>query len=339
MVTPVGLNAPTTAAAVRAGIVRTRETSILDLRFHPFVAGFLEAMPELALLPASFSYREERMLRLAVPALQEAAREAGKAVLLLGLPEEQSDPQRAGNAFLQELIHASGTRIEPGASRSFPLGRAAGLWALAEAIQLISAGRAQDVLVGGVDSLVDPMVLAGLEADHRIAGTRPSDVFIPGEGAGFLWLAPAGTARRRRREALGEIFGMGVGREPGYRESLEPYLGEGLSAAFHEAFADMPRGEQHNVRTVYLSFNGESFWAKEWGVGHLRFQSRFDGNLRVEHPVENFGDPGAGLGPLMVGLATMALRRGYRQGPCLVSCSSDREERAAVLLRSVEQGG
>jgi 3-oxoacyl-[acyl-carrier-protein] synthase-1 len=137
---------------------------------------------------------------------------------------------------------------------------------------------------------------------------------------------------------LAEIFGAGVGREPGHRESSEPYRGEGLSAAFREAFAHVPR-QAEPVRTVYLSLNGESFWAKEWGVGHLRFHSRFAEALRIEHPAENFGDPGAGAGPLMVGMAALGLSRGYRQGPCLVSCSSDREERAAVLLRAVKTGG
>ena len=91
--------------------------------------------------------------------------------------------------------------------------------------------------------------------------------------------------------------------------------------------------------SVYSSLNGESFWAKEWGVASLRFHSRFEKALRVEHPVECFGDPGAALGPLMVGLAAIGLTRGYRKGPCLVYCSSDREERAAVLVRAGTRGG
>ncbi|MBU8896794.1 hypothetical protein KRR26_14340 [Corallococcus sp. M34] len=338
MATPVGLTAPTTAAAIRAGIVRTRETAMLDLHFRPFVAGFLNPLPDSPTPPSSFPYREERMLRLALSALKEAASESNTAALFLGLPEDMAGPHGTGDVFLRELIHASGARISPNASRVIPCGRAAGLWALAEALGYLSAGKGQDVIVGGVDSLIDPTVLAGLEADCRIAGTRPSDTFIPGEGAGFLWLAPSGTARRRRKAPLGEIFGMGIGREPGHRDSQVPYRGEGLSAAFHEAFTGMPQ-EVERVRTAYLGFNGESFWAKEWGVGQVRFQRRFHDVLKIEHPVENLGDPGAGLGALMLALAAIGLQRGYRKGPCLVSCSSDHEERAAVLLRAVEPGG
>jgi len=55
----------------------------------------------------------------------------------------------------------------------------------------------------------------------------------------------------------------------------------------------------------------------------------------VEHPVENFGDPGAALGAILLGRAAIGLQRGYRQGPCLVWCSSDREERGAAMIHSV----
>jgi 3-oxoacyl-[acyl-carrier-protein] synthase-1 len=80
--------------------------------------------------------------------------------------------------------------------------------------------------------------------------------------------------------------------------------------------------------------NGEHIWGKEWGVAFLRNRDCIQEEHRMVHPAEFIGDPGAALGVLMVGLAAIALKKGYRRGPCLAWCGSDREERAAALVHS-----
>jgi 3-oxoacyl-[acyl-carrier-protein] synthase-1 len=343
MMTPVGVNAPSTAAAIRAGIIRTRETPLLDLRFRPYIGAFLseEHLPD-ANLPAArgLAGREQRMLRLALPALREAAEGLERPVpLMLGLPEEVD---LAGGhkpvPFLKALSLASGIALDLERSRCFPQGRAAGLLALDAAVRLLAEGRVPEVLVGGVDSLLDPLVLAGLEGEGRIRQHGPADGLIPGEGAVFLWLGRMGMGKRLDRSPLVRILATAAGREPGHRYSREPYLGEGLAETCRLLFASVPAGLPP-VRCVYAGFNGESFWAKEWGVTFLRSRERFVESHRLEHPAENVGDPGAAYGPLMVGIAALGLRKGYREGPILVWCSSDREARGAVLLHREAQEG
>jgi 3-oxoacyl-[acyl-carrier-protein] synthase-1 len=78
--------------------------------------------------------------------------------------------------------------------------------------------------------------------------------------------------------------------------------------------------------------NGESHWAKEWGVGFIRNRAAFHPDHGMHHPADCVGDTGAACGPLMTGLAALGLRDGYRRGPCLVYCSSDDGPRAALAV-------
>jgi 3-oxoacyl-[acyl-carrier-protein] synthase-1 len=344
LVTPVGLTSASVAAAVRAGVSRLRETPFWDLRFRPYLGAYVpeEALPALPepTLQGGLASREQRLLRLARPALREAVHRCERPPpLLLALPEEAEVPSGRKTApMLEALARYSEVELNQERSHCLARGRAGGILALKEALRLLSEGRVQEVLVGGIDSFMDLSVLATLEAEGRLRRHGPSDGLTPGEGAAFLHLGVPGLGRRRKLAVLARVMGAETGQEPGHRYSQEPYLGEGLTEAFHSLFAKMPAAAPP-IRCVYTSFNGESFWTKEWGVAYLRTRERFVEEPRMEHPAENVGDVGAATGPLMVGLATLGLHKGYREGPVLVWCSSDREERGAALLHAVEQEG
>jgi 3-oxoacyl-[acyl-carrier-protein] synthase-1 len=209
--------------------------------------------------------------------------------------------------------------------------------AVARALELLVTRQASQVLVGGVDTYWDALLLAHLDAEERLkARERLSDGFTPGEGAAFLLLGRAGEAAKIARLPLARILGAGRGREPGHRYSPEPYLGEGLAQSFQHLFERLPASIP-KVGRVYAGFNGESFWTKEWGVAYLRHSRHFEPGFRIEHPAEFTGDLGAALGPVMLVAAALGLHRGYRQGTCLVWSSSDREERAAVMIQAAAQ--
>ncbi len=338
MVTPVGLTASSSAAAIRAGITRTRETSIHDRRLFPIVGGFLDEvhLPPLVLSSSSvmgMTRRHERLLRLASPALQEAARGLPSPLpLLLALPEPPRDrPDPVGKAFLDHLSIQSGVALDIHHSQVLRLGRAGGLMALEPAVRLLSQRRFPCVLVGGVDSYLDFHLLSTLEGEERLLTRGALDGFIPGEAAAFLLLAHRGAGAHLGSRPLARIEGLGLGMEPGHLYSQEPYRGEGLAEAFHALFSALPLGTSE-VRCVYSSFNGEGFWAREWGVARLRHTGRFASDERLEHPAECVGDPGAASGPLSLGLAALGIHKQYRDAPCLVWCSSDREPRAAALV-------
>ena len=153
--------------------------------------------------------------------------------------------------------------------------------------------------------------------------------YIPGEGAAFLLLAAPG-GRRPRGAARARITGAARALEPGHRESAEPNRGDGLTSCLARILdaGAAPRP----VETVYAGLNGERLFAREWDIARLRHHNRFAEGAAVEHPADCLGDTGAALGPMLVALAAIAVSEGYRRSPCLVWSSSDRAERAAVIV-------
>jgi 3-oxoacyl-[acyl-carrier-protein] synthase-1 len=342
MVTPVGASARQTAASVRAGIGRLAESYATDRTGAPLVMGLCDQtqLPPLTeeVTDRRLSVRHDRMLRMAGPALAEAL--GGPAAaggvqpppLLLGLTEPRAGARAAVGPEMLELVAAqSGQAIDRAQSRIYPLGRAAGLLALDDALALLDRREAAAVVVGAVDSYLDLGLLEALEGEGRLKTAQASDAFIAGEAAAFAVVAAAGTAARRGQAPLARVVATARGHEPGHLYSAEPHRGEGLSAALDALFAAPAGAAAGRVARVLGGLNGETFWAKEWGVARIRHAARFAETARLEHPADTFGDAGAALGPAMLALAALDLARGG-DGPCLVWCGSDRGERAAALL-------
>jgi len=118
--------------------------------------------------------------------------------------------------------------------------------------------------------------------------------------------------------------------EPGHLYSEEPYRGEGLAVAVQQLLqSGAARGA---IREVYSSMNGEHHWAKEWGVAFLRSSGGFLSDHAMHHPADCYGDTGAACGVLLAGLAALGIAQAYRQSPALVYGSSDRGQRAALVV-------
>ena len=325
MITAVGLNAPTTAAAIRAGVHGTEETGLLSRFAVPHVMGHLndELLPQLE---TDLTGRWDRMLRLAVPALHEATAETTKPLrLFLALPEA-SVPEL--DTFVNRLMSSVSGSITIEAT--FPFGRASGLMALAAACDYLAKRPEERVLVGGVDSYLDPELLDRMEAEQRLPSPTNHDGFIPGEAAAFIVLGqPEKAGGSTQRSVV--VQGVGQGSEPGHLYSQEPCLGEGLCTAMTTLFATSS-GAASPASSVFLSFNGESFWAKEWGVAAMRHSAYLAQDLKVHHPAEYLGDCGAALSVVCLTIASIGLQRGYLLGPTLITASSDGEQRGAALL-------
>ncbi len=342
MATPVGLSAPETAAAVRAGIALFARSDMHDQRGEPFTLAEVpdDALPELAdgVAPAppapALTAREARLLRLATRPLLEclAALPAGAPApgLVAALPSPRlSRGRRAvdGAGFLARLARQVGGAIDPRRSDASQVGRAGGIAALHWAAAAVRSGRAAYAVAGGVDTYRDLYVLGALDRERRVLSASP-DGFVPGEGAAFLLLAARATAGRAGARPLAALTPWATADEPGHLYSEAPYRGEGLAravAALVEGGAlPLP------VREVYASMNGEHHWAKEWGVSVLRNRAAFDPDHGMHHPADCTGDTGAACGPLLAGLAALGVAGGYRRSPCLVYGSSDDGPRAAL---------
>lgn len=335
MMTPVGDCAAQTAASVRAGICRYAESEIVSSRFEPMKLALLPeaALPPLDPVPGGWSDRQARMLRLALPALAEALGplpKGRKVPLLLAGPETlPGQPAALPDGFLAVLLESAvaAGRVDAGASRLLPTGRAGGLQALGEALALLQKGVTQYALVGGVDSWFDEDLLRSLDEQGRVLADGVMDGFAPGEGAGFVLLC-ADAARKDQRAARVRVHAPGLADEPGNRHGREPYRGEGLAAAVAAALV----GSSAPVASVWSSLNGENLGAREWGVAALRRAGGLAPDHGFEHPADCFGDLGAAFAPVLIGLAALGLQRGHVAGPALVYCSSEFAPRGAVRL-------
>jgi 3-oxoacyl-[acyl-carrier-protein] synthase-1 len=344
MVTPVGASAAQTAASLRAGIGRLGESYVSDRFGKPMVMGLvdLEQLPPLveALEDREIPIRHERLARLGGVALRETLASAphDPLPLLLGIAEPRAQARSAiGEEMIEILATQSGLRFDEGCSRVYPLGRAAGLVALGDGLDLLARGRAGAVLVGAVDSYLDMPLLEALDGEGRLRTGEVSDGFVPGEGAAFLLLTRASPdvslGRRHGGLPLARVAGVGRAREAGHLYATEPHRGDGLAAAFRAVLDAGARGPARAaVTSIYAGLNGESYWGKEWAVAQIRNADRLADPVRIAHPADAMGDAGAALGPVMLGLAALDLARGRDAGPVLVWAASDHGERAAALL-------
>jgi len=329
VLTAAGANAKMTAASVLGGINAYQASAILNKQFNPMTLALVpdDALPPLEeeLLNKKLSSRQQRMLRLATPALLQATECVQQALPLLLCGPEKMPGRRSvvSDNFLQQLVLQTQAPIDLDNSYVFPDGRAGGLYALETAMHMLEQGTFKQIILGGVDSYLDLSLLASLDHDDRVLAEGVVDGFAPAEGAAFMVLQLAGNQPGIK------IYPPGVADEPGHRYSQQPYMGDGLANAVSEALS-AAGGEP--VKTVFSSFNGENFNAKEWGVAALRNQQHLDPDFDIQHPADCYGDLGAATAPVLMVLAHLGLGKGAYKRPAMICVSSEIQQRAAVYM-------
>jgi 3-oxoacyl-[acyl-carrier-protein] synthase-1 len=335
MLTPIGQNRKTSAAAVAAGISSFSASTYLNTQESPInmalvpEAALPEADPFLELL-AELSPWEYHLIRLAHGPLIHVWPQgySGAIPALVVLPELHPRGSAAPpDEFIALLAQQTQLPLCPQHSQLLPLGRAGFMEALAQAQRILQQGNTPFVLVGGVDSYQQERLLLNLDADGRLARTDgPSDGFTPGEGAAWLLLSlqPGDTGLA--------LTAWGLEDEPGHLYSALPYRGEALAQALQTAVtAPLHPPIEH----IYSSANGEHYWAKELGVMLTRNQALLAERAKHHHPADCWGDLGAATGPALVALAFTQSVKSPHSPPDLISCASDQGLRGIAVLTHV----
>jgi 3-oxoacyl-[acyl-carrier-protein] synthase-1 len=334
MATSVGVCSRQATAEVRSGTARFEETFFVDANYAPIIGSMIPEKYLPTIHPdvqrtETDSYLH-RLIRMGGLAIAEVLSPIGSSQSQM--PIYLAAPIEAGKRPLVEWLQLQTGipgLVESGIRRS---DRAGGLQAIVAAARAIISGTHDVAVAGGIDSLIDIAQLRILERDGRLKTPKHSGGLIPGEGAGFVALAAIKIAKERNWPILGVLTGFGEGKEVGHLGSTEPYRGDGLAQACATAM-NTARG---TVNAVYASFNGEYFWAKEWGVSSTRNCNRFSREHAVIHPAEFWGDTRTACGPLMLGLAISVVRPNSSLGEVLVFASSDGPSRCAVTLMGPE---
>jgi 3-oxoacyl-[acyl-carrier-protein] synthase-1 len=338
IVSAVGLSARETVASVRAATTRFAESRLRDKQLRPFTIAEVpsEALPPLSEtleLEGALTARERRLLRLGGRALAECASVLGPngppVGLSLALPETETLLPIDRRGFIGHLATQVRGVFDSRSADASHAGAAGGLIAIGQAIETIRQRGAQFMIAGGIDTYRDLFVLGTLDQQGRVKSAANWDGFIPGEGAAFLLLASEQAAARHNLAPLARASPVSTALEEGHLYSEQPYRGDGLSTAIQQLAASSSAGP---VGEVYSSMNGESHWAKEWGVSYIRNKPFFQPDCGMHHPADCCGNIGAASGPLMVCLAALGIKGKYRRSPCLIYGSSDRGQRAALIV-------
>ena len=338
MVTAVGDNAAMTAASVRAGINRYRESNIINKNLSPMKLALVpdNILPPLNKQLSSAAYltaKQKRMLCLSQLAIDEALSNIPSelhAPLYIAVSEQLPDlPPSIRKDFLDHLHIQTNSKFAPDSSIMYTTGRVGGLIALEAAMITLAQDTYNVVIVGGVDSYLDLMLLGTLDRDDRVSADNVLNGFTPGEGAGFLILANQAAVNSLDLHPMATVYSPAITTEPGHRYSSQPFKGEGLAQAFTLA---LENAESPPVKTIFSSLNGENFGAKEYGVAVTRNQTLLDTNVKLEHPADCFGDIGAAFAPVLLGISAIGMMKSYIESPSLVYTASEQEYRGAVVV-------
>jgi 3-oxoacyl-[acyl-carrier-protein] synthase-1 len=328
---PLGLSALQLAMCARARRLVPTTTLVSDKRGH-----LIGACPAWGIPHDLQGY--ERLLALAAPALREAGGELHTRVpLLLALaePGRPDDDARIEGALLADLAAQSGVPLDLERSQLFRAGQAGFAAALGEGLRRIRSGEARALLVGGADSYLHPATLAWLDQECRLHAPGAEDGFIPGEGAAFVLLCrePADVASPGKAAPLpfARLLDVELGREE-TELTGDPNLGTAMTGVLARLGSTLPDGL---IDWVLSDVNGERHRLREWTMVQNR------GSLRpgATHSrfIDDLGDLGAALGPVLLAIAAHAFRSGSAPAhSAAITLQSEGVERGAFLLEGAE---
>ena len=201
--------------------------------------------------------------------------------------------------------------------------------ALIDAITDLRSGAIVDAIVGGIDSLVDPRVVAALGRLGLLKSPDNSAGVAPGEGAAFLRLTRQSTMAPGQRP-IAFISHAAWARGLAHRFSDEAPVEQLLLGLLRDA----PPAAQNATRLLMLStLNGDPVRALEWGSALVSLPPWAHAAEHV-YPAVSFGDAGAAAGAMnaVLALRTCARSRAGYTG-ALVWAVGDDGGKGAIWLQ------
>ncbi len=332
MVTGVGLNAPSSCAAIRTGIDNFQETRFMD-QAGEWIIG--------SEVPLEKPWRgRAKLLELIKPAILECLERIHKSylsqiplIVCLSETERSGRIQGLDETFLSDIESFLGINFHEKSS-VLKLGRISGVKAIEFARKLIFEDKVPYCLIAGVDSLLVGPTLAAFEDKDRLLTGNNSDGFIPGEASAAILVESV----KRSKTPQSVIMGIGLGKEEATVESEEPLRADGLVQAIKSALNDcnLPL---HATDFRITDSNGEQYYFKEASLALTRILRERKEEYDIWHPAECIGEVGAAIMPCVTGVALTATKKGYTQGNrILCHFGNDGGERAAMILGYFPEG-
>jgi 3-oxoacyl-[acyl-carrier-protein] synthase-1 len=332
-VTAAGLTAPQTCAAFRANL-SAFELIILSEPFgHEQI---------VARIPAHWRLRRtegEWLINMAARVVKETLAHSGaelsETAIFLALPEGfRKHPcfeSIAPPAFLPSLLGRLGQPVHP-SSRIIDGGAAALVGEIERASKLIAEKIVQQVVLVGVDSLINPVDLSRLLAANRWLGEDNAQGLIPGEGAAAVMLSgmpPQGNS------TAAVIRSIGVALERNSVLGTAYSDGSGMQGALIKAVSD-PGCSESAVDYIVSNANGERYAGIEALVFRSRFYRTHRDYMATKYPAMTVGETGSAAASLALITAADGIRKGYAPGKTVMcELSSEAGLRTAVYMQAL----
>lgn len=339
MVSPLGPNVAMTAAAVTAGMSAYEESRYFTPNNHSIVTSevphdfFSESDLEMEMC-GGYNEQFDNIIKMSIMSILEVcegytASQPTPLVLALADPRQQNDALPP-SLLVENLVKHAQPWVSSDITRCILDGRAAGIIAIDFVFKYLMPY--DYVLVVGSDSHNHYSRLNPLAEMGRLLTFASNDSFSPGEAGCSLLLTSKPELALKKNGKIIALYEPGVSTESGHFFSDKIYMGDGLDTAFKKALINQPL---NSINTIYSSMNGENHWAKEYGVASMRNREYLKDNWSFEHPADCLGDLGSATSTANMALSAEALFNGPVPSSHLVYCSSDTEQRAAIVLQSI----
>lgn len=341
-ITSIGSNAEMTFSAIRAGLSGFKESDFickskeLAITSHINDDLFLQFFLDTDYTgPYSVKMdRASKAMLYALNNLDDNVQLDAKVPLIWLTEEPHASRSGLPMEFLKDRLNYFEAPVDLNLVYSVSMGRASGVVALELAKKLMHDGGHDYVLIGGVECPFHPPWLEYLDERNRLKSANAQDAFVPGEAAAFMLVGRTAELARAVGAHPVQIAAPAWGESPAHWYNEEPDSGETLHQVMQLAITNAQKltGKSHlRVDHVMSSMNGESFWAKEYGVAVTRLKDEFKEDFTLLHPFEFTGDLGciSGLFLLAQGVRQIAEKKSAFS---LVYASSDNAWRSSVCL-------
>jgi 3-oxoacyl-[acyl-carrier-protein] synthase I len=334
-ITPVGLDAPMTAASVRAGIRRlVKYDQYRDAGNNPItvahITGIENESPEIV-------EHVKKVARICLEGLLADYDRDGlgrHCSLILGVAARERPGARYDEHCLKTLLRIVGRWAGKLEGHTIARGNASFHYAVEQAARQIEKNPAAVCIIGGIDSLLRESTLNWFESDGRLKSSSYGrhQGLTAAEAVGFLIVEDRERAQKAGKPILARISAWGLAEEPQPRAAGRPGMSTGLSGA---CLAALDRSLDRDIRAVFGDLNGEESRAREWSIASMRCFGNLQERQRLWKPAASYGDIGAAGGAVMAGIAVQGFVRGWVPSPALIVCSDDHGACGALVLEEV----
>ena len=278
LVTPLGVGVQETWQALCAGKSGVGEITRFDTtKFQTKIAAEVKEFQAADFLPKKEAKRTERFIAYAIAAARMALEDSKLVIndtnaerigVITGcglgglsiledtcLTLKRKGPRRVSPFFIPMMIGNMAPGMisiqfgAKGPNASLATACAAGAHAVGDSFKIIHEGRADAMITGGVEAVINPTCIAGFnsmkalsirnDAPHKASRPfeRDRDGFVVGEGSGILVIEALEHALDRGAHIYAELTGYGMSSD-GYHMTAPPPDGSGAVNCMNAALND-----------------------------------------------------------------------------------------------------